>query len=393
MMALHVFRGLFIAMVIAVAWSMVGEIGKQAGLTDLQMRAPWVLMGAVFLGLAVVAVDMLVRRKNLIVFSASLLGVFGGVIIAYGIGLVIDLTVEGVAPDLLRLPVYAEVQAADGVALPGGSASVAAAGLSGTGPTTQPAVLRPVIIGTQAHPLITASKLLIGLVCVYLSISFVLQTQNDIRFIIPYVEFRRQTRGQRPLIVDTSVLVDGRFVELMGTGLVDTPLLVPRFVLAELQALADSADEGRRTRGRRGLEMLGRLQKIATAEVTLYEDQRSGGEDVDTRLQKITRREQGRLLTADTNLARVAAVQGLDVVNVHELAAAMKLAAIPGQGLSVVLARAGERAGQAVGYLDDGTMVVVEHARERVGQTVGVVVTSVSQTSAGRLLFARLAEA
>jgi uncharacterized protein YacL len=196
-------------------------------------------------------------------------------------------------------------------------------------------------------------------------------------------------RGGSPKVVDTSVIVDGRIVEIVQSGFIEGPLLVPRFVLRELQAIADSEDPQRRTRGRRGLEALAKLQELRAIEINEreYDDLPLGS--VDTKLVRLARDLQGRLLTNDYNLNRVAQVEGVEVLNINELANAVKPVVLPGEELHVHVIREGKEPHQGVAYLDDGTMIVIEQGRRLVGSSTDVIVTSVLQTVAGRMIFAR----
>jgi uncharacterized protein YacL len=190
-------------------------------------------------------------------------------------------------------------------------------------------------------------------------------------------------------IVDTSVIIDGRIVEIVESGFLEGTVVVPRFVLRELQTIADSVDPMKRTRGRRGLEILGRLQELSAIEIGErdYEDLPPGS--VDAKLVRFARELGARLLTNDYNLNRVAHLEGVAVMNINELANAVKSVVLPGEELRVTVIREGKEPQQGVAYLDDGTMIVVEHGRRLLGETVDVVVTSVLQTVAGRMIFAR----
>lgn len=190
-------------------------------------------------------------------------------------------------------------------------------------------------------------------------------------------------------VVDTSVIVDGRIVEIVESGFLEGTLVVPRFVLRELQTIADSADPLKRTRGRRGLEILGRLQELSAIEIAErdYDDLPPGS--VDAKLVRFARELGARLLTNDYNLNRVAHLEGVAVLNINELANAVKAVVLPGEEMRVTVVREGKETHQGVAYLDDGTMIVVEHGRRLMGETVDVVVTSVLQTVAGRMIFAR----
>jgi uncharacterized protein YacL len=196
-------------------------------------------------------------------------------------------------------------------------------------------------------------------------------------------------RGGNSKVVDTSVIVDGRIVEIVQSGFIEGPLIVPRFVLRELQAIADSEDPQRRTRGRRGLEALTKLQELRAIEIheREYEDLPLGS--VDTKLVRLARELQARLLTNDYNLNRVAQVEGVEVLNINELANAVKPVVLPGEELHVHVIREGKEPHQGVAYLDDGTMIVIEQGRRLVGSSTDVIVTSVLQTVAGRMIFAR----
>jgi uncharacterized protein YacL len=227
----------------------------------------------------------------------------------------------------------------------------------------------------------------------YLCISMILQTKDDFRFVIPYVEFAKELKGGRPLILDSSALIDGRIADIMDTHIFDTEVLVPSFVLEEVQNIADSNDKMRRTRGRRGLDVLTKLQQNPQVDVRVYEvtEKELDGQTVDQRLVGLGKRLGGRVVTNDFNLNKVASVQGVDVINLNDVANALKPRYLPGEALRIRVLREGESIGQGVGYLDDGTMVVCEQASNLVGKEVEVTVTSVLQNSAGRMIFGRVA--
>jgi len=233
-----------------------------------------------------------------------------------------------------------------------------------------------------------AVRIIAWVIVTYLCVTVILQTKDNFRFVLPYVEFYRQPRGERPILLDTSAIIDGRIADLVETGVLEAPLVVPNFVLAELQAVADSSVKTRRTRGRRGLDILDRLKNSDSVEVKMLEASESD-EPVDQRLVKLAQSLDGRLLTTDINLNKTARLQGVDVININYLANALKPVLVPGEKLKVSVLKEGEEPGQGVGYLDDGTMVVVEDGRRHIGETVGVAVTSVLQTSAGRMIFAK----
>ena len=188
-------------------------------------------------------------------------------------------------------------------------------------------------------------------------------------------------------LLDTSAIIDGRIADVVGTGYLDGPLFVPRFVLRELQHLADASDPLRRNRGKRGFEILKRLQDLRCVEV--LDANVADATDVDEKLVGLARQRGARVVTTDYNLNRVAELSGVSVLNVNDLANALKPVVLPGESLRVQVLREGKEPGQGVGFLPDGTMVVVEQGRRLMGQEVPVVVTSALHTSAGRMVFAR----
>ncbi|MBV8688682.1 MAG: hypothetical protein JOZ59_01120 [Candidatus Eremiobacteraeota bacterium] len=196
--------------------------------------------------------------------------------------------------------------------------------------------------------------------------------------------------GAHPKIIDTSVIVDGRITEIVESGFLEGPIILPRFVLRELQLIADSLDSIKRVRGRRGLEVLGRLQEFTAVQISERDYPDVVGAAVDAKLVRLAQELNGKLLTNDYNLNKVAQVEGVAVLNINELANAVKPVVLPGEELHVQVIREGKEPHQGVGYLDDGTMIVVENGRRLLGEATGVVVTSVLQTVAGRMIFARL---
>lgn len=229
-------------------------------------------------------------------------------------------------------------------------------------------------------------KLAIGIAICYLAVSIVLTTKDDFRLVIPYVEFAKQVRGVRPLLLDTSVLIDGRIEALGQTGFLDAPLVVPRFVIEELQALADSSDKLKRARGRRGLTVVSKLQASPYIDVSI-DNAEVPKKSVDHMLLQLASDQSLRILTTDYNLNKVAQIHGVTVLNLNDLTTTLKSQAIPGETLVVEVIKRGEGAGQGVGYMPDGTMVVIEEAAEHVGQTISLTVTNSLQTSAGRMIF------
>ena len=197
------------------------------------------------------------------------------------------------------------------------------------------------------------------------------------------------TEGEPRIVVDTSVLIDGRIAEIVESGFVYGTLIVPRFVLEELQHIADSSDTLRRNRGRRGLEILSRMQREARTPVEIVADEMPGVTEVDARLVELAKRRSRVVLTNDFNLNRVAELQGVRVMNINSLANAVKPAVLPGEELRVRVIQEGKEAGQGVGFLDDGTMVVVEGGARLIDMDLDVSVTRVLQTVAGRMIFAQ----
>lgn len=227
-------------------------------------------------------------------------------------------------------------------------------------------------------------------VCCFVLIMVIYKTMDRFRFIIPYMEFQKEEKGSRPILLDTSAIIDGRLADLCETRILDTMLIVPKFVLQELQHVADSGDRLRRNRGRRGLEMLQRLQRDERVSVQIHDGRVARGSTVDSKLVSLAGQLQARILTCDYNLSKLAEIQNVDTINLNDLTNALRPTVLPGEELSLKILRPGDEPGQGVGYMTDGTMVVVENARDKQNQTVNVVVTSTLQTSAGRMIFGRL---
>jgi uncharacterized protein YacL len=217
-----------------------------------------------------------------------------------------------------------------------------------------------------------------------------LQTKDDFRFVIPYVEFSKEVKGGRPMVLDSSALIDGRVADVVETNIIDAEIVVPQFILQEVQDIADSHDKVRRSRGRRGLDVLKKLQQDPKIEVRILETDGVKGKSVDQRLIEICRQHSGRLVTNDLNLNKLAGVQGVNVINLNDVSNALKPRFIPGEHVRIKIIKEGESPGQGVGYLDDGTMVVVEQGSREMGREIDTVVTSVLQNSAGRMIFCRM---
>jgi uncharacterized protein YacL len=285
-------------------------------------------------------IDILTPHKKISIISGVVIGLVAGLVAAWVLGIIIDLVVRSW-----------ELQAFD--------------------------------------ELITAFKVLLGISLCYLGITTVLQTQDEFRLVIPYVEFAKQLRGPRPLLLDTSALIDARIVDIAATGLVQQTIVIPEFVIEELQALADLNDRMKRAKGKRGLDVVTQLQRMGTIDVVIDQSpvQKKA---VDSALIELATQMPAMLVTMDMPLARVAAIQKVEMLNINELANALKPAVIPGNSIRVELIKRGEQDGQGVGYLEDGTMVVAEDGEAYIGQTRDMVITSSMQTAAGRLLFARV---
>jgi len=217
--------------------------------------------------------------------------------------------------------------------------------------------------------------------------------KRDFARALPSLGENAEPHGRAGLkVLDTSAIIDGRFAELRDLGLLEGDLRVPRFVLGELHTLADSADDTRRARGRRGLDLLTRLREVEGQRIEVFETDYADVPDVDNKLLRLAAETGATVLTVDHNLTSVARVRGVGVLNLNEVATAMRPNHLPGERIRLRIAKEGKEAGQGVGYLEDGTMVVVAQGRERIGEDADVEVTSVLQTSAGRMIFSRLVE-
>ena len=221
----------------------------------------------------------------------------------------------------------------------------------------------------------------------YLGVVLAMRGRDEFNIVIPYVKFKRQDVREESYLLDTSIIIDGRLEDIVKTGFIEGKLIVPRFILKELHKIADSTDHLKRQRGRRGIEMLNNLKKIQGIDLRIHEAEIENVKDTDAKLIKLAQLIDARVLTTDYNLNRVAELEGVKVLNINELANALKPVFLPGEKFSIKLIKEGKEYNQAVGYLDDGTMVVVENARNLIGRTIEVVVSSVLQTPAGRIIF------
>jgi len=234
-------------------------------------------------------------------------------------------------------------------------------------------------------------QIVLGVMLCYSCVSLLLQTKDDFRFVIPYIEFAKEVKGLKPYILDTSVVIDGRIADVVETNVMDNQLIMPRFVLGEIHGIADSSDKMRRSRGRRGLDILNRLRSSEGIELKIYDREYPdmAGQPVDMKLVLLAKHLEGKIVTGDYNLNKIARLHNVQVINLNDIANALKPVFLPGERVEVKILKPGEEQGQGVGYLDDGTMIVIENGRDHIGQMVEMTVTSVLQTSAGRMIFGR----
>jgi uncharacterized protein YacL len=234
-------------------------------------------------------------------------------------------------------------------------------------------------------------QLVLALVLCYSCTSLLLQTKDDFRFLIPYVEFVREVKGFKPLVLDTSVVIDGRIADLVSTGVFDNQLVMPRFALSELQAIADSGDKLRRTRGRRGLDVLNRMRADENVDLMIFDRElpELAGQTVDLKLVLLAKHLEGKVVTGDFNLNKVAKLHNVPVINLNEISNSLRPVFLPDEQFRIKVIKAGEGPEQGVGYLDDGTMVVIEGGRNRIGEELDVRVTSTLQTNAGKMIFSK----
>jgi uncharacterized protein YacL len=242
-------------------------------------------------------------------------------------------------------------------------------------------------LGDVVKPIL---RVVLTLVFSYLGAVMALRGKDEFNLIIPYVRFKRQDLKDGVVLLDTSAIIDGRIADIFKCGFLGGRLVVPRFVLHELQRLADSDDATKHQRGRRGLELLKNMQKDTAADVRIHEDDLLGNEPVDLKLVKLAKLMDARICTTDFNLSRMASIQGIEMLNINDLVNAVRPMVFAGEELEVRLLKEGKDPNQAVGYMEDGTMVVVSDGKRAIGQSVKVHVTSALQTAAGRMIFAKL---
>ena len=335
-MALLILRAIFVMVSMGIAVLIFNSPAVQASPTWV----PWaILTGMVVLPLTVIGLDGMIRRKDLTTITAVYFGLMIGVFVTY--------------VTLLAL--------------------------------------QPILPLSPNDPLHSWLPLVLGSVLCYLCTSLLIQTRDDFRFLIPYVEFARDVRGLRPNVLDSTAIVDGRIADLAEAGVFESRFVVPSFVLDELQAAAESNDRQQRTRGRRGLDVLARLRENDAVDIDVITPRQESHDELamETRVVDLARELGGRVVTIDASAAKLAGVRSVPAINVNDVALALKPTFMPGDAVSVRLVKAGEEPDQGIGYLEDGTMVVVENGREQIGRTVRAHVTSTLQTSAGRLVFAR----
>ena len=335
-MALLILRAIFVMVSVGIAVLIFNSPAVQASPTWV----PWAILASmVVLPLTVIGLDGMIRRKDLTTITAVYFGLLIGVFVTY--------------VTLLAL--------------------------------------QPILPLSPNDPLHSWLPLVLGSVLCYLCTSLLIQTRDDFRFLIPYVEFARDVRGLRPNVLDSTAIVDGRIADLAEAGVFESRFVVPSFVLDELQAAAESNDRQQRTRGRRGLDVLARLRENDAIDIDVITPRQESHDDLamETRVVDLARELGGRVVTIDASAAKLAGVRSVPAINVNDVALALKPTFMPGDAVSVRLVKAGEEPDQGIGYLEDGTMVVVENGREQIGRTVRAHVTSTLQTSAGRLVFAR----
>ncbi|MEI6437947.1 MAG: PIN domain-containing protein [Candidatus Omnitrophota bacterium] len=235
-----------------------------------------------------------------------------------------------------------------------------------------------------------ALRVVLTLIFSYLGAVIALRGKDEFNLIIPYVRFKRTDVKDSVILLDTSAIIDGRVADIFRSHFLTGRLVVPRFVLHELQRLADSEDDLKRQRGRRGMEILRAMQKDPLTDVHIHEDDLPGDREVDLKLIKLAKILEARVCTTDFNLSRIAAIQGTEMLNINDLVNSVKPVVFTGEQMDVLIIKEGKEEGQGIGYLEDGTMVVVTDGRRHTGHKVKVVVTSVLQTQAGRMVFSKM---
>ncbi len=266
------------------------------------------------------------------------------------------------------------------------------------------ALLALILVGLISKPILNINQyfgpllvLLINIVSAIIGADIILKKKEDLATFILNMKRGslskdkkiRGQQGKTPKILDTSVIIDGRIFGICETGFIEGPLIIPGFVLDELRHISDSEDSLKRVKGRRGLDILNKIQKELPIETEVWEGDFKEIAEVDSKLLKLAKELDGKVITNDYNLNKVAEVQGVEVLNINDLSNAIKPVLIPGEEMDVDIIKEGKEISQGVAYLDDGTMIVVEDGKQYIGERIGVVVTSVLQTSAGRMIFAK----
>ncbi len=236
----------------------------------------------------------------------------------------------------------------------------------------------------------SALRVIFTLIFSYLGAVIALRGKDEFNLIIPYVRFKRTDLKDSVILLDTSAIIDGRVADIFRSRFLTGRLVVPRFVLHELQRLADSEDDLKRQRGRRRMELLRAMQKDPAVDIHIHEDDLPGDKEVDLKLIKLAKILDARVCTTDFNLSRIAAIQGTEMLNINDLLNSVKPVIFAGEQMDVLIIKEGKEENQGVGYLEDGTMVVVTDGRRHTGHKVKVVVSSVLQTQAGRMVFAKM---
>ncbi|MCF7869820.1 MAG: TRAM domain-containing protein [Candidatus Omnitrophica bacterium] len=234
-------------------------------------------------------------------------------------------------------------------------------------------------------------KLFVTIVFVYLGLTLGVKGKDEFNVVIPYVKFKRGELREEEVIVDTSSIIDGRILDIVKTGFVEAKFVIPRFVLNEMHTLSDSTDHMKRQKGKRAIEILHDLKKQPNVETEVVEEEISVVKTVDEKIIKLAQNHRAKVLTTDYNLNRIAQLQGVKVLNINDLANALKPSLIAGNTFNLKLVKEGKERNQAIGYLEDGTMVVVEGGKKLIGKTVNVEVASVLQNPSGRIIFTKLA--
>lgn len=236
----------------------------------------------------------------------------------------------------------------------------------------------------------SAFQIISTLVFCYLGMVISIKGKDEFNLVIPYVRFSREDQKDQLFLLDTSVIIDGRIAGICEAGFISGRLMIPRFILRELHQIADSADETKRNRGRRGLDMMERIKAIPGIEVIIHDEGLSDIKEVDAKLVRLAKILNCQVITNDFNLAKLAKLEGVKILSINSLASAVRPVVFPGEKMAIVIKKEGKEKNQGIAFMDDGTMVVVDNAKRLIGKNIDVIVASVLQTSAGRMVFAKL---